>query len=106
MRLKFSPNGAAEDLYAKLDDTRFNLIVVGQESLPADRSGLDGLVLAHQVADDPVNDAELERARIAKPSFYLLRPDGHIGLAGTLLEAAALIRYTAERLSIGQRIVK
>ena len=24
LRLKFSPDGAAEDLYARLDDTRFN----------------------------------------------------------------------------------
>ncbi len=100
LRLKFSPNGEAEDLYARLDDTRFNLIVIGQASLPADRSELDGLVLAHRVADDPLNDRELARARIPKPSFYLLRPDGHVGLAGARLEAAALIRYMAERVGV------
>src|SRR6185503_2386086 len=88
MRLKLSPNGPTEDLFAKLDDTRFNLIVIGQPSLPADPPELDGLVLTHQVLDDQENDRELTRAHISKPSFYLLRPDGHIGLAGTHLEAA------------------
>jgi 2-polyprenyl-6-methoxyphenol hydroxylase-like FAD-dependent oxidoreductase len=102
VRLKFSPNGAAEDLYARLDDTRFNLIVIGQATLPADPSELDALLLAHHVPDDPSNDRELARARIAKPSFYLLRPDGHVGIAGTRLEAAVLVRYLAERLSVGR----
>jgi 2-polyprenyl-6-methoxyphenol hydroxylase-like FAD-dependent oxidoreductase len=100
LRLKFSPNGAAEDLYAKLDDTRFNLIVIGQAPLSADRSGLDGLVLVHEVADDSFNDEELVRARISKPSFYVLRPDGHVGLAGNRLEADVLVCYMAKRLSV------
>ncbi len=99
LRLKFSPNGEqAEDLYAKLDDTRFNLILIGQAAPAADRSGLGALVLAHHVADDAANDRELARARIAKPSFYLLRPDGHVGLAGARIESAALVRYMTERL--------
>jgi 2-polyprenyl-6-methoxyphenol hydroxylase-like FAD-dependent oxidoreductase len=120
LRLKLTSNGPTEDLFARLDDTRFNLIVIGQpslganstppagpslparRSLAADAPGLNGLLLTHQIPDDPVNDRELKRARIPKPSFYLLRPDGHVGLAGTHLEPASLERYFAERLSFGQ----
>jgi hypothetical protein len=58
------------------------------------------LVLTHLVPADPVNDQELTRAHIPKPSFYLLRPDGHIGLAGIYLEAAALTHYLTERLGL------
>jgi 2-polyprenyl-6-methoxyphenol hydroxylase-like FAD-dependent oxidoreductase len=99
MRLKLSPQGSVEDLFARLDDTRFNLIVIGQPSLPGPSPHSD-LVLTHQVPDDPVNDQELTRAHIPKPSFFLLRPDGHIGLAGTHLEATALTRYLAERIGL------
>ena len=44
-----------------------------------------------------VNDDALDRAHIARPSYYLLRPDGHVGLAGTRFDAAAVSRYLAER---------
>src|SRR5881396_2713551 len=54
MRLKLSSNGATEDFFARLDDTRLNLVVIGQASLPVPPE-LDGLVLTHQVPDDPVN---------------------------------------------------
>jgi hypothetical protein len=92
--------GPAEDLFARLDDTRVNLIAIRQPSLPADPPELDSLVLTHEVPDDPLNDQELNRARIPKPSFYLLRPEAIVGLAGTRLEAAALTRYLAERLEL------
>jgi 2-polyprenyl-6-methoxyphenol hydroxylase-like FAD-dependent oxidoreductase len=100
LRLKLSPTGGTEDLFARLDDTRFNLILVGQPlppDVPADQAGL---MLVHQVPDDPSNDRSLEHARIPRPSFYLLRPDGHVGLAGTRLEAAALTHYLSERLAL------
>src|SRR6185503_3926703 len=100
VRLSLSPNGPTEDLFARLDDTRFNLIVIGQPSLPASATELNGLILTYQVPDDPLNDRDLRRARIQKPSFYLLRPDGHVGLAGTHLDAASLNRYLADRLQL------
>ena len=56
-------------------------------------------MLTHVVPDDPDNDRELARAQVPKPSFYLLRPDGHVGLAGTQLEAGALQRFMAERVA-------
>ena len=73
--------------------------MIGQP-LPADLPELSGLIHVLLIPDDPINDRELVRAAIPKPSSYLLRPDGHIGLAGTHLHAAALIRYLAERLEL------
>jgi 2-polyprenyl-6-methoxyphenol hydroxylase-like FAD-dependent oxidoreductase len=100
LHLRFSSDGPVEDLFARLDDTRFNLIMIGQPSLPHDPPELKGLMLTHRVVDDPVNEKELARALIPKPSFYLLRPDGHIGLAGTRLDADALTHYLTGRLEL------
>ncbi len=96
LRLRFSLDAPADNLYARLDDTCFNLIVIAQPA-PTDLSALASLVLIHHVPDHPLNDRELARARIPKPSFYLLRPDGHVGLAGIHLETV-LVRYLAEHL--------
>ena len=98
LRLKFEPHGPAEDLYGKFDDTRFTLLVLGQG---APRGGIPDLgdqLCVLEVPSDPGNDRELARARIPRPSFYLLRPDGHVGLAGAQFDAAAASRYVSERL--------
>ncbi|MCW5621125.1 MAG: FAD-dependent monooxygenase [Burkholderiales bacterium] len=93
LRLRMQPDGPLEDLYQKLDDTCFNLLVIGQPG-PASVSFGD-LVQVHTIPDDPANALELARVHSAGPVFYLLRPDGHIGLAGTMLEATAITRYLA-----------
>jgi 2-polyprenyl-6-methoxyphenol hydroxylase-like FAD-dependent oxidoreductase len=96
--LAFSADGPAGDLFGKIDDTRFTLIVIGQ---PAPASGVPGLgdrLRILVVPGSPANDRELERARIPPTAFYLLRPDGHVGLAGTRLEPAAVARYVSERI--------
>ena len=54
----------------------------------------------HEVPSDPANVRELARAHIPRPSFYLLRPDGHVGLAGTRWDAAAATRYVSERVHL------
>src|SRR5256884_3725962 len=103
LRLKFLPNGHTEDLFAKLDDTRFTLIVTGQASPPGGVPELGDLLCIHGVPRDPANDRELARARIPRPSFYLLRPDGHVGLAGTHLDTGAATRYVSDRLHLGPK---
>jgi len=102
LRLKFLADGPAEDLFGILDDTRFNLIVIGQPAPQIALAGLGDLLRIHTVPGDPDNDRELARAHIPRPSFYLLRPDGHIGLAGLHLEVAAAIRYVSGRLHLGK----
>ncbi len=101
LRLQFLPNGPTEDLFEKLDDTRFNLIVIGQRAPPDGLPGLADLLRIHTVPGDSANDRELARAHIPQTSFYLLRPDGHVGLAGIDLDVAAATRYLSERLHFG-----
>lgn len=94
LRLRLKDNGAAEDLFAALDDTRFNLLVIGQAA-PADALA-SGLLRVHRIPDGPDNAAALARVHIAGPAFYLLRPDGHIGLAGAQLYTSEVTRYFVE----------
>jgi 2-polyprenyl-6-methoxyphenol hydroxylase-like FAD-dependent oxidoreductase len=99
--LKLKLGGSeAEDLYVRFDDTCFNLIVVGQPAPSGNGLGLGDLLQIHTVADDRANDLELGRAHIPRPSFYLLRPDGHVGLCGAQLDTTALARYLSERLRL------
>jgi 2-polyprenyl-6-methoxyphenol hydroxylase-like FAD-dependent oxidoreductase len=103
LRLKLRPDGTVEDLFERLDDACFNLVVIGQPP-PADGvPGLGGLLRIHAIPSDPENARELARARIPQPSFFLLRPDGHVGLAGSRPDAAATARYVAERLHLRER---
>ena len=40
------------------------------------------------------NDAELARARVPQPAYYLLRPDGYVGCCGTgAVDPAALAAW-------------
>src|SRR2546430_1521273 len=98
LRLKFQPNGPLEDVFDKLDDTRFNLLVFGQAAPRGGIAELGDQLRIHEPPSDPANDRELAHAHIPRISFYLLRPDGHIGLAGTQLETARAVRYVFERL--------
>ena len=100
LRLNCRPDRPVEDLFELLDDTRFNLIVIGQPPPPREELALGDLLRIHVIPADPVNDAELVRAEIPQPSFYLLRPDGHVGICGARLEAARVARYLSESLRL------
>jgi hypothetical protein len=96
MNLRFAGQGAREDVFQKLDDTRFNLVAIGQ-ACPAELSADFGSSLrTHVIPLEPANAPELARAGIREPSFFLLRPDGHIGLAGTQLDAGSVRRYLVD----------
>jgi hypothetical protein len=97
LKLKLGANGAVEDLFQKLDDTRFHLLVIGQPAPSAEALGLGELLRVHAVCGDPANSAELARVGISGQAFYLLRPDGHVGLAGTRLDPDTVKRYLSER---------
>ena len=99
LQLEFEAAGAREDSFKKLDDMHFHLIVVGQAA-PEGVPGYKDLLRVLAVPDDPANSAELARARIPQPSFYLLRPDGHVGLCGARADAAAIARYAAGTLRL------
>jgi hypothetical protein len=101
MRLALSAENRPEDLYRKLDDTRFTLIVVGQPAAPAGMAGLEDLLRILVIPSDPANERELARVQIPRTAFYLLRPDGHIGLCGIQLDAAAVTRYLSQGIGLG-----
>jgi hypothetical protein len=97
LHLRLASGGPAEDVFAKLDDERFHLLSFGQRAELPPYAG--DLLRAWNVPSDPANEEALTRAGIATPSFYLLRPDGHIGLAGTQLDVDEIRRYLAERVT-------
>jgi hypothetical protein len=106
LRVRLTAGGPVEDLFQKLSDTTFNLILIGQP--PPSESGLDlgGLLQIHSIPSDPANEQELTRAQIPRPSFYLVRPDGYVGLCGTRLKAGNLTTYFADSVHLNSEHVR
>jgi 2-polyprenyl-6-methoxyphenol hydroxylase-like FAD-dependent oxidoreductase len=95
LHLQFGDNGPVEDLFRKLDDTRFNLLVIGQQA-PKQAVDFGELVRTHVIPDTAANRSEFARMGITGPAFYLIRPDGHVGLAGARVEAATVSGYLSK----------
>jgi 2-polyprenyl-6-methoxyphenol hydroxylase-like FAD-dependent oxidoreductase len=100
LHLKLEAGDAVEDSFDRLDDMHFHLVLVGQSAPGSGAPGFGDLLRTHVIPADPDNRAELARAGIAQPSFYLIRPDGHVGLCGGRLEASAIASYAAECLRL------
>ena len=101
LRLKLRLSGPTEDLFQTLDDTRINLIVIGQPYPAAIGADLnDELLRVHVIPDHPGNDKELAHAQIPRTSFYLVRPDGYIGLCGGPLDVPAIEDYLARTMRL------
>lgn len=100
LRLRLSASGPVEDLFQKFSDTHFHLFVVGQAPPAGDALGFGDLLRIHAIPSEPGNDQELRRARIPQPSFYLIRPDGYIGLCGTRCTAQTIALYASQNLRL------
>lgn len=95
LHLRFQTNGPREDLFDRLDDTTFNLLAVGQRVPPLASLGLGDMLRVHEIPDDAENAHALAAVSIRGPAFYVLRPDGHIGLVGAQVEPRALANWFA-----------
>jgi 2-polyprenyl-6-methoxyphenol hydroxylase-like FAD-dependent oxidoreductase len=93
MHLALEDRTQSEDLYQRLDDMRFNLLLIGQDAEQATELGADDRLAVHRVKLAGANREELAKRGITSPAYYLLRPDGHVALAGGRFEAAALDRW-------------
>ncbi len=96
LQVALDPGGRPRDLFAALDDTHFTVIAVGQPAPAAGTLGLGDLVRVLAIPADGDNGAVLAAAHVPTPSFYVLRPDGHIGLAGSRYDAAAVGQWFAD----------
>ena len=97
MHVKLRPDGPIEDIFSAFEDRFFHLVGFGQ---PAPDTGFGDLVMSWTLPADVGNDAELARVGIPQPSFYLVRPDGHVGLCGKTADAAAIRRYLQETIGL------
>jgi 2-polyprenyl-6-methoxyphenol hydroxylase-like FAD-dependent oxidoreductase len=99
LRVALGGDGVVTDLYDRIDDTRWTLVIAGPQPGVSDAGfpgGLDTIVIPAGSA----NDAELARAGVPRPSYYLLRPDGHVGLCGVQCNPVALSRYATDTLTL------
>ncbi len=71
LHLKLRPDGPVEDTFKAFEDRYFNLVAFGQAAPAAADVGFSDIVRTWTVPADPHNDAELARAGIPQPSFYL-----------------------------------
>ena len=80
LRLKLGDGGPVEDLFQKFDDLGFDLFLFGQ-SVPAGqgRSATSSGCMPSRPTRPTMPSW---RAGIPQPSFYLVRPDGYVGLCG------------------------
>src|SRR5262249_23892863 len=100
LRLKFSAEGPVEDLYQKLSDLQFHLVLFGQPAAQEGFAGRNQLLQVHAIPRDASNDQELARVQIPQLSFYLIRPDGYVGLCGLNLSASDVEAYLVKNLGL------
>ncbi len=99
LQFRAEPDGPLLDLFERLDDRRFNLVIVGDAAADAAAVGVaapGGRLKLHHVPGGFGNDRALARAGLVAPSFYLLRPDGHVGVAGITPDATVIADYFEE----------
>src|SRR5204862_1162947 len=70
LRLNFAPSGPTEDLLEKLDDTRFNLLVIRQRAPVGGIPELGHLLREHEDPSDRANHGERARAGTPLPSVH------------------------------------
>jgi len=82
-------------------NAHYRVVVIDSHS-PRDGKSIETIGRYVPQADPSVVEIDTERARvgIASPSFYLLRPDGHVGLCGGSLERTDVLSYLRENVKL------
>lgn len=102
LRLALTVTGPVEDLFQRASDLQFNLFLMGQSSLGGGMPDLGDRVRTWVIPKDAGNNRELTRVQIPQPSFYLVRPDGYIGLCGVRFDAVRVKDYLSRDLRLSQ----
>jgi 2-polyprenyl-6-methoxyphenol hydroxylase-like FAD-dependent oxidoreductase len=100
LHLKLRADGQVEDTFEAFEDRFFHLVAFGQTASSAAELGFGEAVRSWTIPTDAQNETELARAGIPQPSFYLIRPDGHVGVCGKTIDALAISRYLAETIGL------
>jgi 2-polyprenyl-6-methoxyphenol hydroxylase-like FAD-dependent oxidoreductase len=100
LRLELAANGPVEDIFEKLDDEHFQLVLFGQPAPGGTIAPFGDRLRVLAVPETAANDRELDAAGIPRPSFSLVRPDGYIGLSGARFDLAAASRWASDRIGL------
>ena len=73
---------------------------MGQPSAGGGLPEFGDLLRTWVIAKDEGNHRELERVEIPRPSFYLVRPDGYVGLCGLRFDAVRAKDYLSRELKL------
>jgi 2-polyprenyl-6-methoxyphenol hydroxylase-like FAD-dependent oxidoreductase len=102
LHLTLQPGGPVQDIFQAFEDRFFHLVAFGQAAPAASELGFGDMLKSWTVPDERANEAELHRAGISPPAFYLIRPDGHVGLCGRQVDADAVRRYLSETIGLAK----
>lgn len=91
LKLNLSDGTEVSDLFSVLDAATFNLLLFGEHTTPPPAN--NELMTVLRVPVTGHNTRMLGAVGITQPAFYLVRPDGYIGLVGGPFDHSALDRY-------------
>jgi hypothetical protein len=100
LHLKLRLDGPVQDTFQAFEDRYFNLVAFGQAAPASAEPGFNDVIRSWTIPSDPHNNTELARVGIPQPSFYLIRPDGHVGLCGKTADATAIRRYLTNTIGL------
>jgi hypothetical protein len=100
LRLSWKAGAAVEDSFHLLSGTQFKLLAFGQRVPETPWLKASDVIATHEVPGNATNSAELKRAGVPTPSFYVVRPDGYVGICGEGLDMAAVRRYLETRVQL------
>ena len=97
---RLRPAAPARTCSQALDDTQFTLLLFGQELTGRIAGSRKPAAHRSKFPSTPSTIRNFAARMSREPSFYLLRPDGYVGLAGTIADRNAITRYLNDSLHL------